>query len=52
MKTSPKGGFEQVFKAIEYIDQNSTVFKRYRPYLQIKLFLQRRQIEQMLSYII
>ena len=52
MKQGPTVGFENVLHAIKYVDNNSTVFKKYQPYLRIKFFLERRQIKHMMAYVV
>ena len=52
MKQGPTVGFENVLQAIKYVDNNSTVFKKYQPYLRIKFFLERQQIEYMMAYVV
>ena len=52
MKHGPTIGFNTVLQAIKYVDNNSTVFKKYQPYLRIKFFLERRQIEYMIAHVV
>ena len=51
-KKGPTMGFETVLQAIKYIDSHSTVFKKYQPYLRIKFFLEKRQIEYMMTHMV
>ena len=52
VKQRPTVGFNTVLQAIKYVDNNSTVFKKYEPYLRIKFFLEKRQIEHMMAYVV